>query len=278
MRWICLSLGFALMAFSVFAQDQKDAATQSSTSVVVNGQPIKGKVLEIDGKHFVAVEDLAQSLRGTLSYRDGQVALTIAPPPAGASAQPPVPEPMAKTAAPPAAQPSVRTAQLPPSPPLANTSPPLVAPAPVAAGQSAESGNVKGTLTYFVNFHDGSKPDTGTKIWLVKDHVEIPADQNFVGSSGALGAGANPEQYTAIKYAVADSNGNFELLEVPPGQYTLILQSAHTKGTLKDKRNLFGRGNRPNLRDSVGRVESLGVLIKPGETVNASKDFGPNVE
>lgn len=261
MRWICFSLAFALMTFSGFAQDQKDAATQASTSVVVNGQPTKGKVLEIDGKHFVAVEDLAQSLRGTLSYRDGQVALTFAPPPAAASAQPPA-----------------KTAQLPPSPPLANTAPSLVAQAPVAGGESAESGNVKGTVTYFVSFHDGNKPDTGTKIWLVKDHVEIPADQNFVGSSFALGTGANPEQYTAVKYAVADGNGNFELLEVPPGQYTLILQSAHTKGTLKDKRNLFGRGNRPNLRDSVGRVESLTVLIKPGETVNASKDFGPTVE
>jgi hypothetical protein len=266
------------MTFSVFAQDQKDAATSSSTSVVVNGQPIKGKVLEIDAKHFIAVEDMAQSLRGTISYSDGQVALTFAPPSTTGSAQPPAPQPAVRNAVQPAAQPPVKTAKLPASPSPANTAPPAVSRVPAATVQSADTGSMKGTLTYFFSFHDGNKPDTGTKIWLVKDHVEIPADQNFVGSNTALGTSANPEQYTALKYAVADANGNFELLDVPPGQYTLILQSAHTKGTLKDKRNLFGRANRPNARDSVGRVESLDVVIKAGETINASKDFGPNVE
>jgi hypothetical protein len=278
MRWICISLAFAFMTFSVFAQDQqKDAATPSSRSVLVNGQPSIGKVLEIGGKHFIAVEDLAQSLRGTISYSDAQVALTFALPSATGPAQPPAPQPTARTS-PRASQPSVKAPQLPPSPSPANAATPSGSQLPVAAAQSAETGSVKGTLTYFFNFHDGSKPDTGTKIWLVKDHVEIPADQNFVGSSTALGTSVNPEQYTAVKFAIPDGNGNFELLEVSPGQYTLILQSAHTKGTLKDKRNLFGRANRSNPRDSVGRVESLNVPIKAGETVDVAKDFGPNVE
>jgi hypothetical protein len=79
MRFTCFALALVLSTLSARAQDKKDVAPQSSTSLLVNGQPIKGKVLEIDGKHYVAVEDLAQSLRGTISYGDGQIALTLSP-------------------------------------------------------------------------------------------------------------------------------------------------------------------------------------------------------
>jgi hypothetical protein len=241
MRFPYFAFGLALLTVSVTAQDKKDAVPQSSTSVLINGQPIKGKVLEIDGKHFVSVEDLAESLRGTIGYGDGQMALTLSQLPSTTAQQPP-PQP------------------------------------PSMAAQPLETGRVKGTLTYFFNPHTGTKPDTGSKVWIVKGRVEIPADQNFVGTSTALGTNGNPEQYSAIKYSITDENGNFELLDILPGQYTLIMQSAHTKGTLNEKRSLFGRGKGHNPRDSSGRVEFFDVLIKAGETLDASKDFGPNID
>jgi hypothetical protein len=253
MRFPYFAFGLALLTVSATAQDKKDAVPQSSTSVLINGQPIKGKVLEIDGKHFVAVEDLAQSLRGTIGYGDGQIALTLSQLPS-TTAQPPPPQ-----------LPSTDTQQPPPQ-------------HPSMAAQPLETGRVKGTLTYFFNPHTGTKPDTGSKVWIVKGRVEIPADQNFVGTSTALGTNGNSEQYSAIKYSITDENGNFELLDILPGQYTLIMQSAHTKGTLNEKRSLFGRGNGHNPRDRSGRVEFLDVLIKAGETVDASKDFGPNID
>jgi len=242
MRFAYLAFALALLALSATAQHKKDATPQSSTSVLINGQLIKGKMLEVDGKHFVAVEDLAQSLRGTIAYGDEQIALTLSQLPS-MTAQTPSPQ-----------LPSVTTAK------------------------PSETGRIEGTLTYLFNPHIGNKPDTGSKVWLVKGRVEIPADQNFVGTSTALGTSGNPEQYNAIKYSITDENGNFELLDIPPGQYTLIMQSAHTKGTLNEKRSFFGRGNGRNPRDSIGRVESLDVLIKAGETVDASKDFGPNID
>jgi hypothetical protein len=253
MRFTCFALALVLATLSARAQDKKDVAPQSSTSLLVNGQPIKGKVLEIDGKHYVAVEDLAQSLRGTISYGDGQIALTLSKLPA-------------MTAQPPSLQLPSTTAQ-----PQAAQLPPMTA-------QPAETGRIKGTLTYFFDFHIGNKPDTGSKVWLVQGRAEIPANQTFVGTSTALGTTGNPEQYNAIKYSITDENGNFELLDIPPGQYTLIMQSAHTKGTLKQKGMGFGRGNGHNPRDSSGRVEFLNLLIKPGEMVDASKDFGPNID
>ena len=253
MRFAYFVFALALLTLPAAAQNKKNAPAQSPTSVQINGQPVKGKVLEIDGKHFVAVEDLAQSLRGTIAYGDGQIALTLPELPP-VTAQPPVPQPPAKTSQP-------LSSQLPP-----------------ASIQPAETGRITGTLTYFFDFHAGNKPDTGSKVWLVKGRVEIPADQTFVGTSAALGTGGNPEQYTAIQYSLADEKGSFAFLGVPSGEYTLILQSAHTVGTLNEKRNFFGRGNGRSPRDSKGRVIFFNVQIKPGETVNASKDFGPNID
>ncbi len=241
MRFTFFALVLALLTFSVAAQDKKNSPAQSSTSVLINGQPIKGKVLELDGKHFVAVEDMAQSLHGTIAYGEGRIALSL-------SELPPV------------------AAQPPPSH------------LPSSSAQPTETGRIQGTLTYFFDFHVGSKPDAGSKVWLVKGRVEIPADQTFVANSTSLGTGGNPEQYSAVHYSIADENGNFELLDIPPGEYTLIMQSAHTAGTLNEKRNLFGRANGRTSRDAKGRVEFLNVLIKPGETIDGSKDFGPNID
>jgi hypothetical protein len=254
MRFFCFAFALAMLIIPTAAQDKKDAAAPSSTTVVVNGQPVKGKVLEMDGKHFVAVEDLAQSLHGAIAYGEGQVALTL-------------PQFTSTGAKPASAQRIAPTAAVAPTSPL----PPVTA-------RQMENGIVKGTLTYFFDFHAGNKADAGSKVWLVKGHAEIPASQNFVASSTAVGTSANPEQYSAIKYSVADENGNFELLEIPSGEYTLVLQSAHTKWTLKDKRDFFGRGNGHNPRDSNGRVEFLKVIVKEGETFDASKDFGPNID
>jgi hypothetical protein len=261
-----LALALALLAVSAAAQDKDNAAPQTSTSISVNGQPVKGKVVEIDGKHFVAVEDLAQSLHGTISYGDGRIALTL--PPVPTVALPPLaPQlPAMKSPQPPSPQSASVSAQAPPLQPPSTTS------------QQAETGGVKGTLTYFFSFHDGNKPDAGSKAWLVKGRAEIPTDQTFVGTNTTVGTSGNPGEYNAAKYSVADENGSFEMTDIPPGQYTLILQSAHTKGTLNEKRNFFGRGDGHTPRDSSGRVGFLNVTVKPGETVDASKDFGPTID
>lgn len=254
MKITFFALALALMAVSAGAQD-KSAALSSSTSVVINGKPIKGKVLEVDGKHFVAVEDMAQSLRGTISYGDGQIALTLAQPASG-TAPSPEPQPLSVVAPSPAPQ-------LPP---------------PLVSAEVRETGRIKGTLTYFFSFQAGDKPDAGSKVWLVKGAAALPADKDFLGTETTLGTSDHPEQYSAVQYAVTDATGNFAWLDVPPGQYTLVMQSAHTKGTLNEKNHLFTKGNGRNPRDKNGRVESLNVVVKAGETVDASKDFGPNID
>jgi hypothetical protein len=288
-RFIYIVFSLALLTLSAAAQDKKVPAAQSTASVLINGKPIQGTVLEADGKHFVAIEDLAQALNGTIAYSEGRVALTLLPPPPAAAqasslpsppivaAEPTSPPPPTTATAPISPNPSM-AAQAPSSPtPSAATQAPAPPPASLPVQPSA-SGGIKGKLTYFFDFHTGNKPDAGSKVWLVKGRVEIPEDQDFVGTSTALGSSKNPDQYAAIKYAIASENGTFELLNVPADEYTLILQSAHTKGALGGKRSFFNRGTGHTLRDSNGRVESLNVVVKAGETANASKDFGPDAE
>lgn len=277
MRFAWFAFALTLLTVSAAAQDKKDAAPQSSTSVLINGQLLKGKVLDIDGKHFVAIEDLAQSVRGTISYGEGQIALTLSQPPSMPS-QPPSSQLPSTPAQVPSPQPtSIPTQSSSPQVPLTPPQPPSSQLQTMTA-QPPETGRIKGTLTYLFSFHIGTKPDTGSKVWLVKGRVEIPANQNFAGNSGALGTSANPEQYAAIKYAITNENGNFEMPDIPPGEYTLIMQSAHTKWTLRERNHLFGTGNSHSPRDSDGRVESLSLQIKAGETFDASKDFGPNLD
>ena len=265
MRFTYFVLALALLTLSASAQDKKDAARQSPTSVTINGQAVKGKVIEIDGKHFVAVEDLVQSLQGTISYGEGRIALTFSqlqP----MTAQPTSPQVPSTEAQPHSPQlPTVDSQQQSSRLPSVDSQPP-------------GTGRVKGTLSYFFDFHTGNQPDSGSKVWLVKGRVEIPADQHFVGTSAAVGTSSNPEEYAAIEYSLTDKNGNYEFVDILPGQYTLIIQSAHTKGTLNEKRNFFGRGDGRTPRDSNGRVEFLNILIKAGDTVDASKSFGPNID
>jgi hypothetical protein len=228
MRFTYFALALALLTLSATAQDKKKAPAQSSTSVLINGQPIQGKVLEMDGKHFVAVEDVAQSLRGTIAYGEGRIALTLSELPPMAAQPAPAQVPSISVQPPSSQLPPVTAQPAPSQPPSLSAQPPSSQLPPVSV-QPPQTGNVKGMLTYFFDFRSGNKPDTGSKLWLVKGRVEIPVDKTFVANSTALGTGENPEQYTAVQYSIANENGYFELHDVFPGEYTLILQSAHTQ-------------------------------------------------
>jgi len=203
-------------------------AQQSAAPLTVNGHEIKGKVLEIDGKHFVAVEDLAQSLGGSLSYAGG-IALTL-PSPVSAS------------------------------------------PAPT---QQTGTGRIKGTLTYFLNVDFGNRPETGSEVWLLEGHVEIPADQFFEGMAkpGVLISYVGKTraridkipahtEFKVFKHTEADGSGNFELVDIPVGEYTLIIQSRHTHISYTKSK-----------RESSGCMNMRSVEITANETVDVPVNF-----
>src|SRR5579871_373032 len=97
MKRICFIFSvMALLIAPAAAQDKADRVSPTSTVLLVSGQPIRGKVLEIDGRHYVAIEDLAQSLHGAIGYGEGQISLTLPQPKLAVDAPPQaaVPDPV----------------------------------------------------------------------------------------------------------------------------------------------------------------------------------------
>src|SRR5690349_1618001 len=82
MKNIFLIATMVLLAVSFLAHSQSD---QDVRTFSITGQPEYARVLELNGKSYVAVEDVARLTRGTLAFRANQIFLT----PAGEPAHPP---------------------------------------------------------------------------------------------------------------------------------------------------------------------------------------------
>jgi hypothetical protein len=199
-------------ASALNAQGQRPIPTPVLEEVVINGQSITANVLAIDGKHFVAMEDLAQGLKGAISYGNETIALTFSQP----------------------------------------------APQEV----KHDFGRIKGTVTYLFNRNYGNRPDTGSKVWLIDDYLDIANDEAIIGADNGFSVvkGGKTVRYHVFKRSVVDGNGNFDLSDVPSGHYTLIVQSNHSNAT--------------TMRDVGGTIRLRDVLVKTGETVDASTSFG----
>lgn len=126
------------------------------------------------------------------------------------------------------------------------------------------TGRIKGTVTFYFNANYGSKPDAGTRVILLPGKVQIADSDTLLGTPGGITVSSRP--YKAIRKSLADGNGVFELSDIPPGEYTLVLESAHTSG---------GVGPDPvTQRDALGRVETRILEVVSGQTLDASHDFG----
>ncbi len=136
-------------------------------------------------------------------------------------------------------------------------------------------GRIKGTLTYYFNETSGDKADVGSKAWLIKGSVEIldsaevwDVSEKHLELAVKINQGKPEEvttKYKIVRFAVADGNGNFEILDIPVGQYTLVIESNHSKRPLG-----IGRG----FTMPISKIKATIVEIKAGETFDASIDFG----
>jgi hypothetical protein len=179
--------------------------------------------------------------------------------------------------------------------PLLNPNPPVArqSTADKTTQKQTGKGRVKGTLTFFFNENYGEKPDTGSRVALIKEPTDFPkkfndfpSDQSVDVSSiqVVVGAGAGEKRYEVVASSVADGDGNYVLSDVPPGFYTLVAQSSHVLGKLErvlvttDKRGKPLKHPytemRPNQRDLLGRVYWFDIEVQAGSTIDVSHDFG----
>jgi len=189
------------------------ASTAKFPTLVVNGKPIPGHLLLSGGRQYVAIDDLARGLQGSLSFDAERILLT-----------------------------------LPEATPISG------------------SGRIRGTLTYYFNANYGSVADTGAQVWLLPaDFPDIADSYFFIGTAELLiiarpGNAVDETRSKVIKYTTADATGKYELTDVPPGAYVLVMQSSHSNGLTQ--------------RDVLGRVKVVRIEIHAGETLDKSLDFG----
>lgn len=134
-----------------------------------------------------------------------------------------------------------------------------------AQDQRTATGVIKGTLSYYFNRNYGDKPDAGSAVYLLAGDATIRSGELFTEVSDKLhvfGGGAD-RNYKLVKKTIADGNGNFELAALPEGEYTLIIESNHTKD---------GQDKRFQHKLSIQHVS-----LKAGDVFDASHSFGISV-
>lgn len=127
-----------------------------------------------------------------------------------------------------------------------------------ARGSRPDVGTIQGTLV----FGSAARPDAGSDAWVFAGKTQFPEDCTVFPSTFELTIGdcaTSNRSLAFLKHAQADGRGHFEIRDLPVGDYTLVLRSAHVGGTDK--------------RDVGNKFLVSWFSIKGGDTVDASTKF-----
>lgn len=146
-------------------------------------------------------------------------------------------------------------------------------------GNESGNGNMKGVITWQYNDFIGTRPDTGANIVLISKNK----DKNCDNSVFTITLKQNPNGKDGIYTAEADGYGNYEIDDIPAGQYYLLIKSNKTRSNMTIDPNtapilqgLFSENDWNKLQTTLKlnkyRLET--VQIKPDKTIIESYDFG----
>lgn len=114
-------------------------------------------------------------------------------------------------------------------------------------------GTIRGTVTFYFNDNFRTQPDIGSEVLVLRgDWSQWPVARMSVEQTVAVEA----QSYART---MADGNGNYSL-QVPPGTWTVVIYSAHTRGFAGV--------------ELLHKIYQTTVCVSPGETVDVSHDFG----
>lgn len=145
-------------------------------------------------------------------------------------------------------------------------------------------GTMKGLITWQYNKLVGTKPDVGAEIYLLPSELGSNKITDEDATSYFMGIKI-PENYY---YAKVNGNGNYEIQNIKPGKYMVLIVSNNTnRNLLKDdyakylKENILTKYfsvNRADYFDSVhlylNKFEVKNIEIISGATIDLSHDFG----
>ena len=204
--------------------------TQGSTQgakteniLIINGKKISSRVLVTNNVKYVAIEDLANGLNGSVTYKGNEILVNL----------------------------------------------PILQKVSIGENSinsvSTRPGTVKGILTYNTfNSNDANRPDVGAKIYLVEGFIaEIPEQASISNTNNILNVGSSTsgwKEYRLINQTTADESGSYGIENVPPGKYSLVVQSSHAKAL--------------NIRDSSGKVQTKNIFVESGKTADGVFNFG----
>lgn len=148
-------------------------------------------------------------------------------------------------------------------------------------GTNSERGNgsIKGVITWQYNNFVGTKPDNGANIVLISKNK----DKNSDNVAFTLTLKQNPNGKNEIYTAEADGYGNYEMDDVPVGQYYLLIKSNKTNSnmTIDDNtasilQGLFSENDWNKLQNTLKLNKYLLKTeeIKTNKTIIESYDFG----
>jgi len=136
----------------------------------------------------------------------------------------------------------------------------------VKAETTSVPSEIKGVFTYYFNSNYGSKPDAGSRIYLLDGNsVFSPSQDDFFWvTEDTIDLVSKYDdkktQYKILSKATSDGNGSFSIKGVRPGKYLAIMVSSHSKGR--------------DLLTLKGKIFTQSVEISNGEIIDISHDFG----
>lgn len=145
----------------------------------------------------------------------------------------------------------------------------------------AQKGSLKGTITWQYNDYVGTKPDVNAKILLIRTDF----DKNTItDEKAALFALGSAPKDSGLYTAKANGYGNYEIGNLPVGDYYILVVSGQTKRDLSEPIDEYLTNTlQPYARNweeftllglSANQYELSSITIEEDQTIDFSHDFG----